>query len=183
MKAINVAKEGKAERLYIPVNERLMAFREDDKYKDWSLISEIIELDKNVATIKGIIKDEKGIERASGIASENKDSSFINKGSYVENAETSAWGRALGNLGIGINTSIATKDDMEKVAYKHELRVCKKQVQELYTAKASSAGSVDTLNKSLGVTAKQVEALMKTFDSLIEFEKRLAHFYWDKVND
>ena len=34
------------------------------------------------------------------------------KGSELENAETSAWGRAIGALGIGITTSIASADEV-----------------------------------------------------------------------
>ncbi len=35
------------------------------------------------------------------------------RGSEIENAETSAWGRAIGSLGIGIDASIATTDEIE----------------------------------------------------------------------
>ena len=34
------------------------------------------------------------------------------KGSEIENAETSAWGRAIGSLGIGIANSIASADEV-----------------------------------------------------------------------
>jgi hypothetical protein len=38
------------------------------------------------------------------------------RGSELENAETSAWGRAIGALGIGIGESIATGDEIEAKA-------------------------------------------------------------------
>lgn len=38
------------------------------------------------------------------------------RGSEIENAETSAWGRAIGSLGIGIDASIATTDEIEAKA-------------------------------------------------------------------
>ena len=41
-------------------------------------------------------------------------SSNINKTSYVENCETSAVGRALAMLGIGIDTSIASANEVKK---------------------------------------------------------------------
>ena len=59
-----------------------------------------------------IIKDDKDRVLATGLAEESKNSTFINKTSYVENAETSAWGRALGNLGIGLDTSVASADEV-----------------------------------------------------------------------
>lgn len=35
------------------------------------------------------------------------------KGSELQNLESSAWGRAIGALGIGIETSVATKDEVK----------------------------------------------------------------------
>lgn len=97
---------------YVEVNERLKFFRTEEKYKDYSLESEIISLENGVITVKAIIKDANGIIKATGLAQEKESSSFINKTSFVENCETSAWGRALGNLGIGIDTSVATADEV-----------------------------------------------------------------------
>lgn len=54
--------------------------------------------------------DEKPV--AQGTALEKESSSFINKTSYAENCETSAFGRALGNLGIGIDTSVASYEEV-----------------------------------------------------------------------
>jgi ribose 1,5-bisphosphokinase PhnN len=47
------------------------------------------------------------------MAHEVKGSSHINNGSHIENAETSSVGRALGFLGIGIDTSIASADEVQ----------------------------------------------------------------------
>lgn len=95
---------------YVPVNERLKEFRK--LFKDYSLTSEIIELTPEVCTIKAVITDEKGVVRATGLAQELRQASFVNKTSYVENCETSAWGRALGNFGIGIDSAICTADEL-----------------------------------------------------------------------
>ena len=105
MKTVNI--KGKE---YVEVNERLKYFRQN--FKTYSLESEIIELSNGVVTIKAIIKDENGRTIATGLAQEKESSSFINKTSFVENCETSAWGRALGNLGIGIDTSVASADEV-----------------------------------------------------------------------
>ena len=91
---------------YVEVNERIKYFREN--YKGWSLTSELIDLTENRCVIKASITDEKDKVIATGIAYEVMGSSYINKTSFIENCETSAWGRALGNLGIGIDTSIAS---------------------------------------------------------------------------
>ena len=98
---------------YVEVNERIKYFRISDDYKGWSLSSEIIELNSEACVIKATIADSDGFIRATGFAQEDKSSSYINKTSYVENCETSAWGRALANLGIGIDTSIASSNEVE----------------------------------------------------------------------
>ena len=97
---------------YVEVNERLKAFRTLPEYKGYSLISEIISLENGVITIKASIYDADGRIIATGLAQEKESSSFINKTSFVENCETSAWGRALGNLGIGIDTSVASAEEV-----------------------------------------------------------------------
>lgn len=107
MKTVDI--KGKA---YVEVNERLKEFRTNPKYKDFSLESEIVQLENGVCTIKAVIKDAASRVIATGYAQEKENSSFINKTSYIENCETSAWGRALGNLGIGIDTSVASADEV-----------------------------------------------------------------------
>ena len=105
MKTVDI--KGKA---YVEVNERIKYFREN--YKGWSLESDLLSLDNGVCVIKATIKDENGVIKANGLAYEKENSTFINKTSYIENCETSAWGRALGNLGIGIDTSIASAEEV-----------------------------------------------------------------------
>lgn len=95
---------------YVEVNERLKYFRAN--YKDWSLETELVSNNNGVCVMKAIIKNPDGVVKATGYAYEKENSSFINKTSYIENCETSAWGRALGNLGIGIDTSIASAEEV-----------------------------------------------------------------------
>ena len=99
-------------RPYVEVNERLRAFRTLPEYKGYSLESEIVSLENGIVTMKATIKDADSRIIATGFAQEKENGSFINKTSYIENCETSAWGRALGNLGIGIDTSIASADEV-----------------------------------------------------------------------
>jgi len=93
MKSINI--KGKE---YITVNERLKFFR--DNYPDYSLTTKVLKLDENMVVMQAEIKDKEDRVLANGTAYERADSSFINKTSYIENCESSAWGRALGNFGI-----------------------------------------------------------------------------------
>ena len=99
--------QGKA---YVEVNERLKYFR--SQYPGYSLISEVVEATETTILIKATVFDDKQNPVATGIAQEVKGSSFINKTSYVENCETSAWGRALGNFGIGIDEAVASYNEV-----------------------------------------------------------------------
>ena len=96
---------------YIEVNERLKHFRQ--YFAGFRLISCIHTLDDKICVIRASIQDPAGNEVATGIAREVNGSTYINKTSYVENCETSAWGRALGNFGIGIDTSVASAEEVE----------------------------------------------------------------------
>jgi hypothetical protein len=62
--------------------------------------------------MKAVIIDDKGIVRATGFAREVIAKSPINKFAFVENCETSAMGRALGNFGIGIDEAVCTADEL-----------------------------------------------------------------------
>ena len=104
LKTTNI--QGKA---YVEVNERLKYFR--SQYPGYSLISEVVEATETTILIKATVFDDNQND-FTGIAQEVKGSSFINKTSYVENCETSAWGRALGNFGIGIDEAVASYNEV-----------------------------------------------------------------------
>lgn len=105
MKTIDI--KGKA---YVEVNERVKHFLKN--YKDWSIETELLSNGDGVCVFKAIVKDQDGNVKATGHAYEKENSSYINKTSYIENCETSAVGRALGFLGIGIDASIASADEV-----------------------------------------------------------------------
>jgi len=106
LKTINI--KGKE---YVEVNERLRFFRET--YPKFSLTSEVLEKTDNSILILASVIDEDGRVIANGMAEEEKGSTFINKTSYVENCETSAWGRALANFGIGLENSVASAEEVQ----------------------------------------------------------------------
>jgi len=97
---------------YVMVTERIKHFRTDAEYEGYSLITDIIELSEKGVVMKATISNKEGVAVATGIAWEKHDSTFINKTSFIENCETSAWGRALGNLGIGIDASMASAEEV-----------------------------------------------------------------------
>tara|TARA_R100000963_G_scaffold16507_1_gene11644 strand:- start:145 stop:777 length:633 start_codon:yes stop_codon:yes gene_type:complete len=158
MKTINI--HGKQ---YVEVNERIKYFREN--YKDWSLTSEVIDLTDNRCVIKASILNEQGRVIATGIAYEMLGSSFINKTSFVENCETSAWGRALANLGIGLDTSIASADEVLNAKKQQETKPKKEKLNNnKYQAMivALGEGKVSVVQERMNnykLTKKQKETL------------------------
>jgi len=95
---------------YVTVNERLKYFRQH--FAGYSLTSEITHLNENGVIIRASLKNNEDIEVASGYAHEKQNSSFINKTSFIENCETSAWGRALANFGIGVDETVSSADEV-----------------------------------------------------------------------
>ena len=97
---------------YVTVNERLKYFRDEDAFRGWQLITTVINADSDMCLMKAEIIDDDGRVVSTGHAFEESANGFINKTSHVENCETSAVGRALGNLGIGIDDSVASFEEV-----------------------------------------------------------------------
>jgi len=94
---------------YITVNERIKEFRK--LHPNGQILNQVMaNADGQVMFQCKIIVD--GVLVATAHAYEKEGSSFINKTSYIENCETSAVGRALGIFGIGIDTSIASAEEV-----------------------------------------------------------------------
>lgn len=110
---------------YAEVNQRIKAFRMC--FPNGSIHTEIVDLADGVVTIKATVCNEEGALLGTGLAQEKESSSFINKTSYIENCETSAVGRALGMCGFGIDTSVASAEEVQNAInnqHKDEKIVC-----------------------------------------------------------
>lgn len=97
---------------YVMVNTRVKAFRSVEPNGCIETEFIMLDFDKGVAVCRAVIFDEEGKAVASGTAYEKEGSNFVNKTSFIENCETSAVGRALGFLGIGIDDSMASADEV-----------------------------------------------------------------------
>ena len=95
---------------YAEVNQRIKAFRMC--YPNGSISTEILFLADGVVTMRATVCNEEGQILGTGTAQEKETSSFINKTSFIENCETSAVGRALGMCGFGIDTSVASAEEV-----------------------------------------------------------------------
>ena len=160
---------------YVEVNERLKAF--------WKLCpegrieTEIQDMRDGYIVIKALVYEHKIDEhaRATGIAQEKEGSTFINKTSYVENCETSAVGRALGNAGIGIDTSIASYEEVgNAIAQQEQDSVISTKVAEALREAIQNKGIenevvIEELEKIGCKKLTEIKA-----KQLAEFRKRLG---------
>lgn len=153
MKTINI--KGKE---YIPVNERLLHFRSSDDYKMWQIHEEVVSVNDNEGIFKVSICDENGVVIASAHSQEYRDSSYINKTSFLENGFTSALGRALGYLGIGIDVSIASANEVGNAVSNQD---GKKWLTE------------QQLNATLKGTAEQAQKVLGAFKMKKEYREKI----------
>lgn len=100
---------------YAEVNQRIKAFRM--VYPDGTIATEMVSNNGGVCIFKAMVYANGNPTISSllgtGHAYEKEGSTFINKTSYIENCETSAVGRALGMAGFGIDTSVASAEEVQ----------------------------------------------------------------------
>lgn len=142
---------------YAEVNQRIKAFRMC--HPNGTITTEIISIENGVVLMKASIYDEDGKVLGSGYAYEKENSTFINQTSYIENCETSAVGRALGMCGFGIDTSVAS-------------------YEEVSNAMANQGDQKEKLTKK--ATPKQVE---KVKELVSDIPKMLEYYKVEKIED
>ena len=135
---------------YAEVNQRIKAFRQ--VYPTGAIITEMVSNENGVCVFKALCgyynENDEMVILGVGTAYEKESSSFINKTSYIENCETSAVGRALGMCGFGIDTSVASAEEVQNAIYNQNST-------ETTTLKFN-----DTEAKA---TPKQIEVLKNTY--------------------
>jgi len=165
---------------YVEVNERIKFFRQEEEYKNWTLSTEFTALDSDMCVCKAIVADPSQRIIASGHAHETQGSSNINKTSYVENCETSAIGRALAMMGIGIDTSIASANEVnEAIAKQGDTSLSSKP------AKATPSKGAAKSTRSTKAAAKDPDLMSKAIDyikSQTDKAKAFA-FFMEKKGD
>tara|TARA_R110002096_G_scaffold435687_1_gene662081 strand:- start:2991 stop:3488 length:498 start_codon:yes stop_codon:yes gene_type:complete len=160
MKKINI--KGKE---YITVNERLIYFRNKDEFKGFGIKEDIVTIDEKEGIFKVTIYNTNGDSIVSAHAQEYRDSSYINKTSFVENGFTSALGRALGYLGIGIDTSIASANEVQNAVNNQK---------ETPTDNRNWL-TESQLNATLKATKDQAEKVLKTFKIKKEYREQIVN--------
>jgi len=148
---------------YAEVNQRIKAFR---MLHPLGLIkTELASLADGVCIFRAEIYSEDGNLIGTGTAYEKEGSSFINKTSFIENCETSAVGRALAMCGFGIDTSIASYEEvMNAKANQGEEMKPLPQINDKATLKEPKK-----VEKKLEEQKKPEEAGYPPMETLLEF--------------
>jgi hypothetical protein len=136
--------KGKA---YVMVNERVKAFRK--LMPNGTITTDILSNDNGVVTMKTTISDEEGRVLATGLSYEKEGNGNINRTSYIENCETSAVGRALGFLGIGIDKSMASADEVANAIIQQGEAEMKEQAESTPASEAEMT-TIKSLCKKKG---------------------------------
>ena len=160
---------------YVEVNERIKFFRQEDEYKNWTISTEFTIMDDDKCVCRAIVADTSQRIIASGHAHETQGSSNINKTSYVENCETSAIGRALAMMGIGIDASIASANEVTEAIAKQESTPSKSTPS---SAAAKPSRSVKTADRDPELMSKAIDYIKSQTDKAKAFK-----FFMDKKGD
>lgn len=166
---------------YVLVSDRVIYF--NDTYPTGSITTELVSNpEDDTVVVKATIRPAMGDSRAfTGYSQATWDDGYINKTSALENAETSAVGRALAFMGIGVIESIASIDEINKTTYPTK-KVEPKISPEIAKAKAKiaieNANDLDALMEvdknvkgSKNLTAQDKEEL-----AFIINEKRMEFY-------
>ena len=170
---------------YAEVNQRIKAFRQ--VYPTGAILTDMVSNENGVCVFKATCGyyDESGnfTVLGTGTAFESQNSTFINKTSYIENCETSAVGRALGMCGFGIDTSVASADEVQNAINnqgndepKAELKATPKQIEVL--KKAYVGANLTKLCESNGITTIEDLSMAKASEIINKLKKKAE----DKAN-
>ena len=177
--------KGKA---YAEVNQRIKAFRMI--YPEGFIRTEIVSNEDGVCVMRanvGInLDDGQPVILGTGTAYEKETSSFINKTSYIENCETSAVGRALGMAGFGIDTSVASFEEVANAINNQNApqtaqkprKQAKTQDAVIYTAEDKNAVETDKAEREKLWKILQGICKQKNIDPM----EVLFRYGYDKAN-
>jgi hypothetical protein len=161
---------------YVPVSERVDGFYK--VYPEGSIQSEIVELTDSRVTVKAYAyrnpnDPRPGIGHSSlGIPG----STSFTKGSEIENAETSAWGRAIAALGFDVKRGIASYEEVRNKP-SHPSRpappasTARSRLVDVMKANGISLLAVEKMTRDLGVpegeraTDEQIEQIITLIET------------------
>ena len=139
---------------YAEVPQRVNAFRK--LFPEGTIRTEMLACDGGVCVFRAEAYNGE-ILLGTGHAYEKEGSTFINKTSYIENCETSAVGRALGFVGIGSETSMASYEEVANAqANQTEKKPEPKKKRTTNKTKDQLISEIETLVEKKGETITNV---------------------------
>jgi hypothetical protein len=161
---------------YAEVNQRIKAFRMI--YPQGTIKTVLVSNNDGVCIFRAEVYEYEKCNEAgnyeskllgTGMAYEKENSTFINKTSYIENCETSAVGRALGMCGFGIDTSVASAEEVknamanqkkeEKTTVSKDAKITPTQINEI--SKIYAGENLEKLLKANGLEKLQEMSMTK----------------------
>ena len=160
---------------YAEVNQRIKAFRQ--VYPTGTIATEMVSNENGVciftATCGYYTDNGIYVILGTGTAYEKENSTFINKTSYIENCETSAVGRALGMCGFGIDTSVASAEEVQNAINNQGKTEAKATAKQLEILKKIYTGSLLTkLLDANGITKIEDLSLTKASELISKNNKK-----------
>lgn len=159
---------------YALVNQRIKAFRY--LYPEGTIETMLISDDGEKCVFHAIASID-GKVLGTGTAYEMKESSYINKTSYIENCETSAVGRALAMCGIGIDVSIASAEEVQNAINNQGDDVGKQRIDAVKIVALTNAAN------SNGVEIEKILKLykVKSLANLTEKQFSDINMHWKEI--
>ena len=167
---------------YAEVNQRIKAFRM--LYPNGTIETKLLNNENGICIFKAVVgyldENQNLIILGTGTAYEKENSTFINKTSYIENCETSAVGRALGMAGFGIDTSVASAEEVNNA------------IQQQESDKTIDKSKIEALNMSIqknNISSNVVDLILSQYgykntnDIKIKDYMNIVNDFKTKVSD
>ena len=152
---------------YVEVKERVKYFRQEKAFEGWTIATEFPLLSDEQCMCKAVVADTAGRVISTGHAHEVQANGNINKTSYIENCETSAIGRALAVMGIGVDDSMASAGEVSDAI--SQQGKASKPVSKAPQKAASSSGDRDPelMSKAIDYIKSQTDK-QKAFEFFMD---------------
>lgn len=148
------------DKAYVLVPERVKAFRM--LFPEGFILTDILSLENGVVMMKsevGYYDGDRKVVLGTGMAYEKEANGFVNKTSFIENCETSAVGRALGFLALGIDGGgICSAEEL--------VNAINNQQEQPGKSRRSAAPAPD--QKSADKTADDISEIRRQLDQMIK---------------
>lgn len=156
---------------YKTVALRIQEFRE--KHPDFTIQTELVEANDMLVIVKATIACA-GQIIATGYAEEVRTASKINRTSALENAETSAVGRALAFFGLG-GSEIASADEVANAITQQSSQASKEDMEKLIAhneAWRNNAGSIYFIKEYINMDEPKWENVAEAWAEISNEDKQ-----------